>query len=147
MPNEAYPGCVATRTVSARINLGPYAGDHGVRHIADFHRREPGGTTDSRPNLPSFGYRCFDMARPAVPTVIAIGGYGGAPLRLAHRRDGHGQRELSPRPNTVIHCPRRNSHEYNATTPTSCPLKGSSYRLKDTGIDTVPSVRADNTAQ
>jgi DNA replication protein DnaC len=26
-------------------------------------------------------------------------------------------------------------------------LKGSSYRLKDTGIDTLPSVRADNTAQ
>ena len=26
-------------------------------------------------------------------------------------------------------------------------LKGSSYRLKDTGIDTLPSARADNTAQ
>jgi len=34
---------------------------------------------------------------------------------------------------------------------TSCPasrtLKRSSYRLKDTGIDTLPSARADNTAQ
>ncbi len=26
-------------------------------------------------------------------------------------------------------------------------LKGSSYRLKDTGIDTLPSARADNTTQ
>jgi DNA replication protein DnaC len=26
-------------------------------------------------------------------------------------------------------------------------LKDSSYRLKDTGIDTLPSARADNTAQ
>lgn len=26
-------------------------------------------------------------------------------------------------------------------------LKGNSYRLKDTGIDTLPSARADNTAQ
>ena len=26
-------------------------------------------------------------------------------------------------------------------------LKGSSYRLKDTGIDTLPSARAENTAQ
>lgn len=26
-------------------------------------------------------------------------------------------------------------------------LKGSSYQLKDSGIDTLPSTRADNTAQ
>jgi len=27
------------------------------------------------------------------------------------------------------------------------PLRGSSYRLEDTGIDTLPSASADNTAQ